>query len=468
MNKDELFKKYGVSPETHELDAESGKFVPRGRNPMDDQLAPREPDGVVRRALRSVRESAPVVSTFGPSDRMVEDAGPSGYKPAGNLIDRKGLIPGAMEGLSKPVAEIPQIPPQAPLPDDAPLALRALRAQEDIQSGIGNVGIGAANFMQSPLGAGAAMAASIPAAIRPLAAAFTADSAANVPSTFKEVGRSFEEGGTLQDKAQALTGAAANLGFGAAGAYGMKARPLAAGPLSNYEGWLKDVNKWDEFEGPPTMQAEQQQMARKKKAPVPETPETLAAQIEVTKDPAAAKAATLVTPGEVTPPNAEGLVPVETADGTLLANPAKPVKSKRGKKVAAQDLGMTQNEKPPGGDTVVQTVKDGVPVIDEVVKAEDAPAVAAQAEANTPGAEVKVKSPEAVIEERVDPDAGTEVDLETQLNEQAEAHLAAKTPPVMATQPPKLTAAPPSMDAPPAIGSLPEGERVREPWSGVD
>jgi len=440
MNKDDLFKKYGVSPETHELDTESGKFVPRAQlsAPSSNEVTIRALRGGIDAPFNAIRESKPAVSMFGPTDKMVEQAGPGGYKPAGNLIERKGLIPGAIEGLSKPVKEIPHIPNEAPLPDSAHWLQKGLRAKDDIVAGVSNVGIGAANFMQSPLGAGAAMAASVPALIRPLAAAFTADSAANVPGTFKEVGRSFEEGGTLQDKAQALTGAAANLGFGAAGAHGMKARPLAAGPLSNYDGWLKDVNKWEDFDGPPAMQPEQQQMAGKRKtpktetqpppepeaykksklkstlddiwaendrkeaapagleageinrnlrptdyrasstqkhvvreydpaviseegevvtsydhpsawyklvdankkvkatgfvnkatgkfmslidvakeldakdrskkaAPVPETPETLAAQVEVTKDPAAAKAATLVTPGEVTPPNAEGL-----------------------------------------------------------------------------------------------------------------------------------------------------------------
>jgi len=170
----------------------------------------------------------------------------------------------------------------------------------------------------------------------------------------------------------------------------------------------------------------------------------------------------------------------------------------------------------------VQTVKYGVPVIDEVVKAEDAPAVAEAAAANTPGAEVKVTTPEKVIEERVfapdketfeatrakmlkgegkkyntskldktldeiwaakeaeeaalskhkdadvDPDAGTEVDLEAELNKQFEAHEAAKTPPVLSTEPPKLTAAPPPIAAPPAIETLPEGERVPNPRSMID
>ena len=208
----------------------------------EDTTTPRlvndQPEGIAKRAYRSVRESGPVTAIFGPDERqrltqgVPDENGQLQYKPQGSLIEQKGLIPGTQEALSTPLKEIPKIQQQ-----------QGRAAQ--IAAGVGNVGIGFANFMQSPLGvatlglggeveaardtlkatdaafnAGTATAeelalahkhaVNVANAARGVSGAFAADMASNVPGSISNVGQAIKSG-TAQDITEAGVGAAANL-----------------------------------------------------------------------------------------------------------------------------------------------------------------------------------------------------------------------------------------------------------------
>lgn len=144
-------------------------------------------------------------------------------------------------------------------------------------------------------------------------------------------------------------------------------------------------------------------------APVPETSEAITKQFEATLDPKSTKAVTLLTPGTPMPQVSPlGLELVATKHGAAFFNPEKTTKEavlagSLGKDFDGTLLGMSQAEKPePVGNTVVQTTKDGVPVLDEVV-APTPEAIAKATEAHAaavPGGETKVVEAEKVIEQR--------------------------------------------------------------------
>lgn len=139
-------------------------------------------------------------------------------------------------------------------------------------------------------------------------------------------------------------------------------------------------------------------------SPVPETPATIAAQVEVTKDPETPKAVTLVTPGAEVPDN-HGLVEVETEQGTALVNPEKvdPVEAKAQLDAGAggQLLGMSTEQKPEGAAHVLQTkTENWTPVQDEVVTPATLPAAAEAGRRLAPNGTQELRTPEAVIAER--------------------------------------------------------------------
>lgn len=197
-----------------------------------------QPEGIAKRAYRAVRESGPVTAILGPTERQTltegvpDETGQVQYKPQGSLVEQKGLIPGAMEGLSTPLKEIPKIPQQD-------------NKASQIAAGVGNVGIGFANFMQSFLGvatmglggevkaaretlkatdaafqAGTATAEElaiatkhaeqVAKAARVVSGAFAADMGSKIPASVKSVKQAIESG-TVQDITEAGVGAAANL-----------------------------------------------------------------------------------------------------------------------------------------------------------------------------------------------------------------------------------------------------------------
>lgn len=147
-------------------------------------------------------------------------------------------------------------------------------------------------------------------------------------------------------------------------------------------------------------------------APVPETSDSISKQLEVTLDPQSTKAVTLITPDSPLPPLRDGLERVPVGQhGTADFNPAKTTReavlaAAEGKDFDGTLLGMSQPVKPePVGNTVVQTKKDGVTVLDEVV-APTPEAIATATEAHkaaVPGGETTIKPAEAVIAERTEP-----------------------------------------------------------------
>jgi hypothetical protein len=159
-----------------------------------------------------------------------------------------------------------------------------------------------------------------------------------------------------------------------------------------------------------TLKVEANVESRESKAsPVPEKPDSIAKQLDVTLDPASSKAVTLITPGSPLPPLSEGLERVPVGQhGTADFNPAKTTRdavlaAAEGKDFDGTLLGMSRPAKPePVGNTVVQTTKDGVPVLDEVVPpTPEAIATATAAhKAAVPGGETKVVPAETVLTER--------------------------------------------------------------------
>ncbi len=121
--------------------------------------------------------------------------------------------------------------------------------------------------------------------------------------------------------------------------------------------------------------------------PVPESAPTLAAQVALAQDPASARAAVHVTPGESVPssilnaPSSPALVAVEVpgGQGTVLVNPDKANPQAVADAAATgehgQYLGMGSPAKPEAGTAVLQTKNAaGTPVLEEVISPATLPA----------------------------------------------------------------------------------------------
>lgn len=144
--------------------------------------------------------------------------------------------------------------------------------------------------------------------------------------------------------------------------------------------------------------------------PVPERPESVVEQLRLTADPRSSRSVTLVTPGEVAPEAMpDGLESLETPHGVAVWNPQKTTAEAVAAAGSAKDfdgtlLGMSQAAKPIEGDTVVvQTVRGGTPVLDEVVPndpAAVAQALAAHADA-VPDGTSRVRRALDVLRERM-------------------------------------------------------------------
>lgn len=107
--------------------------------------------GQFTKAYQAIRDSDLATKILGPSERtrLAEgipnpDTGQLEYKPSGNEIERKGLVPGVESALLKPAVPIPTL-------EEKPNA----GTLEAAGRAAANVGIGIANGIQSPLGAAA-------------------------------------------------------------------------------------------------------------------------------------------------------------------------------------------------------------------------------------------------------------------------------------------------------------------------
>jgi hypothetical protein len=149
---------------------------------------------------------------------------------------------------------------------------------------------------------------------------------------------------------------------------------------------------------------------RNQESPIPETPETIAKQLEVTLDPASGKAVTHLPEGSEIPSQVpSGLEMVKTPKGTAFFNSKKVsradvVKAGQGENFDGRLLGMSSSEKPSVSDKVVTTSKDGVKdVLTEVVAPGSESAAMAAHEKAVPGGVSEVKPTEDVLRERTQP-----------------------------------------------------------------
>jgi len=162
-------------------------------------------------------------------------------------------------------------------------------------------------------------------------------------------------------------------------------------------------------------------------ATVPESGATIDQQFKDAIDPRTSRMAVFIPKETVYKGKVpEGLVPVQRPDGVMYVNEQKGgsvQKAATASEAPATELGMSQDTKPAGGDTVVTGQKNGVETTSEVVDGSDPAAVEKAAEAAakaSPDAEVTVKDPAEVIAERVQKTGEeTPEDLNAQLEEES-------------------------------------------------
>lgn len=354
-----------------------------GGTPVDQldahqaMLYPAQPPGLVER-LR--RELSPLL---GPTEDQQQQDGvdlaqPDGatkrvYQPLGSAADREGFFP----ALSKPAVAIPRFQAQ---PGDGKATA--------IGKAVANTAAGFGEFLESPLGvASAGIAGAAPNAARAVSAAYAADMASKLPAAATAAGTASVTGNT-QQKAEAMLGLAAQVVLPATLA-AHAAIGGAAMPASRTVEGVSEFGGDNKTATPP---------------PVPESPETLQAQVDATKDPNSSKAVTLVTPGAEIPAD-HGLTAVDTDQGTALVNPAK-VDPDEAKDLFDQGgggmlLGMSTDTKPTGSDAVLQT-KDaqGRVAQDEVVTPGTVAPAQAAAAAAVPGGSSELKPAQQVLAER--------------------------------------------------------------------
>lgn len=172
-----------------------------------------------------------------------------------------------------------------------------------------------------------------------------------------------------------------------------------------------------------------------RRAPVPERPETLAAQLKLVQD--GTKPAMLVTPGEVMPKIPEGFEILVAGDrGTIIFDPkiVSPEQVRRlvnlGEEGMAQLLGFgaTKEQAAATGPTAVLETKVGnVPVQQEAVSDATLPAAVDASKKTVPGGTTELKPTEQVVTERLSlspADAIRELQLEGVTKSDAEALVA--------------------------------------------
>lgn len=161
-------------------------------------------------------------------------------------------------------------------------------------------------------------------------------------------------------------------------------------------------------------------------APTPESAETVAAQVAAAADPRSTKKAAFVVAGSELPESVSGLIvgsgrgtrfpgappalyreggliPVQHRKGVLLYNPSKMTRAEADAAVAGDQidgrvLGMSQPEKPAGGDVVVATDLPGAPAVQTEVVAgpEQVPAAVQSARRAIPGGTQRLATPEEI------------------------------------------------------------------------
>lgn len=367
---------------------------------------------------------------LGPTEEQKQEqginvTGPDGstqrvYKPMGGAAEQEGFFP----ALSKPAVPIPKLDANDPRVRIALAAAKAVNPNmpdADIMAAVANTLGGFAEFAESPLGVATGGLGELPAiakgtvpitreliqsaqltrnAQRAVSAGFALDMGSKVGDAATSAGTASVTG-TPQEKAEALLGLGTQIVLPAVLASHAAARDAQRGQQGDVQ------PKIDISAARPVDDALPPPVATQAAPPVPETPETLAAQVEATKSAATSKAATLVTPGASLPDGTDtgGLTAVETSKGTALVNPAKAdpadVKAQLDAGGGGQLLGMSTDAKPAGGGHVLQTrAPDGTIVQDEVVTQSSLPGAIEAGKAVAPDGVMELKPAQQVIGER--------------------------------------------------------------------
>jgi hypothetical protein len=200
-------------------------------------------------------------------------------------------------------------------------------------------------------------------------------------------------------------------------------KPLAKGlmkiPGLGKSAMLNEAASAGDHEIPPSnLTPEQLEAARLERMPkaeegklTPDAPESFEKQALAVDDPASTRKAMLVPEGSEFDSTEYGLASHDSPHGKILYNPEKISKeevinaSSGSNELDGTILGFAQKTKPVEGSTVVTTLKDGVPVQDEVVAPGGEQAAAKAGLDAVPGGKVVERTPEEVLSAREDSNA---------------------------------------------------------------
>lgn len=392
----QLFQKYGVSPDTHELDRNTWEFVPKGGNKI-------QPEGAVATAVRrgageALPFAASVPGFVGGMKFGSKIPGPAPVKALGGLA--AGLVGGGTLGT---LAHKAQNWAAEELDPD-------LTAGWNLQE--------QANAEENPK-------SDIVGGLLPMAGANKIN---GLPTLVRGL-RSIIARGTDKVGLEALaqTGLNATMGAGQEIAhefdtkkpmFGLSPSRIATAGIGSavFGDFRKPIAKGLSKLGLNVHSAEPElldQAAAAIKSPTkikttPEGAATLEQQFRDVVDPASSRAAVFVPEGTtVNTKLPAGLVEVKRPDGVAFVNPQKGADVeliRTAPEMPGDALGMSQTVKPADGTDVVVGEKGGNEVSAEVVNGNDPAAVKAATEAASnasPGADVKVTSPQEVLENRL-------------------------------------------------------------------
>lgn len=421
-----LYDKYGVSPETHDLDVKSGKFIPKGGGelakeattattpaPQPGQRLPRTPFGTfVMQAAEGVVPSLTAAAGGGLGVVAGAPLGPLGQIGAGVL----GGVGGGMAGDIGQRWALKKFAPEfaADWEEQA-----VLDAQTNPKSAFAGRLVSGLAGNKWALGKNLSAARSL---LQPGALPAATKQALAQQGVNAGVGVGMQ---TAQDAAdpnqdmslgRSLAAGAANLALGSP-----RSLPAKPGKLLSRLGNPKMAKAGELLDQDPTAATFSRAAAARPHygqgslaRPVPDSVTTTRTQVGDMLNPESTRKVVLITANDFTDQLPAGTALLNTPYGEVWYNPAKISEADLQARLAAPEaqkdfpadlLGMSQTSKPAGGDIVVEAKKGGAEASAEVVNSSDPGAVAAAktaAEAASPGADVDILPADDVLNARIE------------------------------------------------------------------
>lgn len=400
-----LYDKHGVSPDKYDFDPTRRAFVKKGYVPPPTEHSQLE--AFTRPLVSSSIPSVGGIAGFAGGARLGARGGPLGAlagglaaSVAGNYLASKGQHNLAEAVLPKETAEWNKA--EAESTEQWPKTALA-----------GSI---AANLVGNRAGLGKNVSA-----LKSMMQNRAIDEPAKRALLNMGVGASLGGGGeAVREKISGEELDTGKIALGTAGGAAITGdvrKPLAKGlmkiPGLGRSTMLAEAASAGDMEVPPSNltpeQLEETRLARMPKAKegelTPDAPESFEKQALAVDDPASTRKAMLVPEGSEFDSTEYGLASHDSKHGRVLYNPEKITKAEvinasAGDELDGTILGFAQKAKPAAGETVVTTLKDGVPVQDEVVAPGGETAAAKAGLDAVPGGKVVERTPAEVLQER--------------------------------------------------------------------